>query len=83
MKEVAELQAAGLTKTLIEQSEQLQPSPRAQKQVPVGPELGLANSSVTGSPASVQGCSDAPGLGSVSGLVCYRISPVSVPVHSL
>jgi hypothetical protein len=64
-KEVAELQAAGLAVRQIEQSEQLQPSLRAQKQAPVGPELGLANSSVTCS-ASAQGYSDALSLGSVS-----------------
>jgi hypothetical protein len=46
----------------------LQPSPRAQKRAPVGPEPGLANSSVTCS-ASAQGGSDALGLGSVSAQV--------------
>jgi hypothetical protein len=65
---VAELQAAGLAETLIEESEQSQPSLRAQKRAQVGPELGLANSSVTCS-ASAQGCSDALGLGSVSAQV--------------
>ena len=44
LKEAAELQAAGLAETLIEKSEQLQPSPRAQKRAPVGPEPGRAQS---------------------------------------
>jgi hypothetical protein len=46
LKEAAELQAAGLAETLIEKSEQLQPSLTAQKRAPIGPEPGLANSSV-------------------------------------
>lgn len=41
---MAELQAASLAETLIEYSEQLQPSLKAQKQASVGPEPGLANS---------------------------------------
>jgi hypothetical protein len=41
---------------------------RAQKQAPVGPEPGLANSSVTCS-ASAQGCSGPLSLGSVSAQV--------------
>jgi hypothetical protein len=57
-----------LAETLIEYSEQLQPSPRAQKQALVGPEPGLANFLVTCS-ASAQGCADALGLGSVSAQV--------------
>jgi hypothetical protein len=63
-KEATELQAAGLAEALIEKSEQLQPSPRAQKQAPVGPKPGLVSSSVTCS-ASPQGCSGALSLGSV------------------
>jgi hypothetical protein len=68
LKVAAELQAAGLAEALIGKGKQSQPSPRAQKQAPVGPKPGLASSSVACS-ASAQGCSGALSLGSVSAQV--------------